>query len=369
MPLPQLVMFLGGMGGSPVEEEFASALGEDALDTLERVLDSGGVDGAILATDRPQIAQHFSSEVRVDVDDGPFHFGERLAEVVRRHGLERLIYLGAGSGTLMANDDFFSLGHYLGMAWNTVLTNNRYSSDFAAFVPGQALFRIPLPTKDNVLPRVLHDSAGLTLQELPRSTANQFNIDTPSDLAVLKLTGHVGPRLHEWLGKTKIDISVYEACLGLLTSPRAQILVAGRVGSQVWQYLEKEAACKVRLVSEERGLRAEGREDGKARSLLGYHLKHVGCERFFKELAEMADGAFIDTRILLAHLALQPSRADRFLSDLGRYDEISDPFLHEFTEEAVKAPIPVLLGGHSLVAGGLMALTEIAWREVGEPPP
>ncbi|MGA2285354.1 MAG: hypothetical protein ABSG55_03685, partial [Dehalococcoidia bacterium] len=159
MPLPQLVMFFGGMGGSPVEDEFGRALGEDTLDTLERVLDSGGVDGAILATDTPQIAQHFSSEVRVDVDEGPFHFGQRLAQIVRRHELERLIYLGAGSGTLMANDDFFSLGHYLGMAWNMVLTNNRYSSDFAAFVPGKALFQIPLPSKDNVLPRVLHDAA------------------------------------------------------------------------------------------------------------------------------------------------------------------------------------------------------------------
>ncbi len=368
MPLPQLVMFFGGMGGSPVEDEFACALGEDTLDTLERVLDSGGVDGAILATDTPQIASHFSSEVRVDVDDGPFHFGQRLAQVVRRHELERLIYLGAGSSTLMANDDFFSLGHYLGMAWNMVLTNNRYSSDFAAFVPGKALFQIPLPSKDNVLPRVLHDSAGLTLQELPRTTANQFNIDTPSDLAILKLTGHAGPRLSQWFESAEIDVSRYETCLRLLTNPKAQILVAGRVGSQVWQYLEKETACKVRLFSEERGLRAEGREDGKARSLLGFHVERVGSERFFAELAEMADAAFIDTRVLLAHLSKRPSRADRFLSDLGRYEEVTDPFLREFTESAVRARIPVLLGGHSLVAGDLMALTELAWRDIAESP-
>ncbi|MGA2286610.1 MAG: hypothetical protein ABSG55_10125, partial [Dehalococcoidia bacterium] len=202
----------------------------------------------------------------------------------------------------------------------------------------------------------------------PRSAANQFNIDTPSDLAILKLIGHAGPRLSRWLDDAEVDVSGYEACLRLLTSPTAQILVAGRVGSQVWQYLEKETACKVRLVSEERGLRAEGREDGKARSLLGFHLQQVGSERFFAELAEMADGAFIDTRVLLAHLSKRPSRADRFLSDLGRYEEIDDPFLREFTESAVKARIPILLGGHSLVAGGLMALTQLAWRDVAEPP-
>ncbi|HUS82496.1 MAG TPA: hypothetical protein VM013_04475 [Dehalococcoidia bacterium] len=370
MPLPQLVMFLGGMGGSPVEDTFAQALAEDMLDTMERVLESGGVDGAFLATDNPQIGSRCSADVRVDGDGdgdgGPFHFGRRLTEIIRRHELERLLYLGAGSATLMKGDDFFSLGHYLGMAWNMVLTNNRYSADFAAFVPGKALLQVQPPAKDNLLPRVLHDEADLSLQELPRSTATQFNIDTPSDLAILKLVGQAGPRLTAWLDTAELDVSKYEACLDLLTDANAQVLVAGRVGSQVWQYLDKETACRVRLFSEERGMRAEGRELGKARSLLAYHLLEVGCERFFSEIAEVVDAAFIDTRVIFAHLARSLSRHDRFLSDIGRYQEIEDPFLREFTETAMKAPIPILLGGHSIVAGGLMALTERAWKDKPE---
>jgi len=368
MPLPQLVMFLGGMGGSPVEDAFAQALAEDTLDTMERVLESGGVDGAILATDDPQIGARCPGEVRVDRDGGSFHFGKRLAEVIRQHELERLIYLGAGSATLMAGDDFFSLGHYLGMAWNMVLTNNRYSADFAGFVPGRALLQVQPPAKDNLLPRVLHDEAALSLQELPRSMATQFNIDTPSDLTILKLVGHAGPRLTAWLDAADLDSSRYQACLDLLTDANAHVLVAGRVGSQAWQYLEKETACRVRLFSEERGMRAEGREQGKARSLLAYHLQEVGCERFFSELAEMVDAAVIDTRVIFAHLSRNLSRSDRFLSDVGRYTEIQDPFLREFTEAAVRASIPVLLGGHSLVAGGLMALTELAWKDAPEAP-
>jgi hypothetical protein len=136
------------------------------------------------------------------------------------------------------------------------------------------------------------------------------------------------------------------------------------VGSQIWQYLEKETACRVRVFSEERGLQAVGRERVRqARSLLGYHLQEVGYERFFEELADMADFALIDSRVILAHLNAAPSRSDRFLSDLGQYDQIADPFLREFTEAAAKAPIPVILGGHSLVAGGVMALIEKAWRD------
>ena len=111
-------------------------------------------------------------------------------------------------------------------------------------------------------------------------------------------------------------------------------------------------------------MRAAGRdESGRARSLLAFHVREVGCARFFAELAELADVACLDTRPLLAHLGVRASRADRFWSDLGCPDRIEEPFLREFTEAAQQASLPVLLGGHSLVAGGLMLLTEAAWRE------
>jgi hypothetical protein len=160
-----------------------------------------------------------------------------------------------------------------------------------------------------------------------------------------------------------LDLAPYRRCLPLLTDPSAEVLVAGRVGSQVWQYLERETACRVRVFSEERGMEAAAGERGAPRSLLAYHLQAVGLVRFFEELATLGGAAFIDTRVLLAHLGLRPSRADRFRSDLGRAHEIEDGFLRGFTEAAARAAIPVLLGGHSLVSGGLMALIEVAWRE------
>jgi hypothetical protein len=42
---------------------------------------------------------------------------------------------------------------------------------------------------------------------------------------------------------------------------------------------------------------------------------------------------------------------------------ISDPWLREFTEAAIEAPIPVVLGGSSLVTSGVQLLSEAAWRE------
>lgn len=111
-------------------------------------------------------------------------------------------------------------------------------------------------------------------------------------------------------------------------------------------------------------MQAAGRDaSGAARSLLAFHLREVGSARFFAELAELSDVACIDTRPLLSHLGVQASRADRFWSDLGCPERIEHPFLRELTQAAQDAPLPVILGGHSLVSGGLMLLTEAAWRE------
>jgi hypothetical protein len=96
--------------------------------------------------------------------------------------------------------------------------------------------------------------------------------------------------------------------------------------------------------------------------LLAYHVQSVGTQRFFSELATMAQAAFIDTRPLFAHLGLDPSRPDRFLSDAMTPDGISDPFIQELTQAALDAPIPVVLGGATLVGSGVQLLSEAAWR-------
>jgi hypothetical protein len=80
-------------------------------------------------------------------------------------------------------------------------------------------------------------------------------------------------------------------------------------------------------------------------------------------MALLGDALVLDTRVIEAHLGLTPSREDRFQSDLLNPSAITDDFLARFTEGAKNAPRPVLLGGHSLVAGGLMALNDAAWLE------
>jgi hypothetical protein len=181
---------------------------------------------------------------------------------------------------------------------------------------------------------------------------------------LLTLAAHPGAGRHTraCLEAMELDTSAIDDALPLLLDRDATILVAGRVSSATWHYVERETACSTRVLSEERGMRASGRQArGEVRSLLGYHLDAVGLERFFDELATMGQAIFVDSRVLFAHRGLWPSAADRFHSDLRQPEEIGDPFVQALTKAAMDAAVPVIMGGHSLVAGGMYALIEAAW--------
>ena len=106
-------------------------------------------------------------------------------------------------------------------------------------------------------------------------------------------------------------------------------------------------------------MRASGRQErGEVRSLLADYLDIVGVEDFFQTLSELTNAVLLDNRVILASRALWPSTLDRFNSDLYRWEDVEEPFLRRLTRAAAEAPIPVLMGGHSVVAGGLIALTE-----------
>ena len=361
---PVLIVFLGGMGGAPIENQLADALTESALDLLDAAIATDAFERAILVTGNDAVSARVPVGVTVDRDSEPFQFGNRLASLIRAEKIERPVYVGAGGVPLMSGTDLAAIANHLRREQNIVISNNYFSADMVAFTPGSAIEQVDAARSDNYLPRLLHGQAGLESRPLPRSPETQFNIDSPADLAILKVTGGGGPKLAKFVDAFDVDTEPYRRLSRCLVDAEAELLLAGRVGSQVWPYLESETACRLRVYSEERGMRAADRDiSGKARSLLAFHLREVGCQRFFAELGELADAACIDTRPMLSHLGVAASRADRFWSDLGRPDEIEDAFLKEFTQAANDAPIPVLLGGHSLIAGGLMLLNEAAWRE------
>jgi 2-phospho-L-lactate guanylyltransferase (CobY/MobA/RfbA family) len=369
---PTLIVFTGGMRGTPVERLVGEARDAAALDTVERGLASGAFAGVLLIADEQRVAAEAPPGVAVEIDAEEFDFGERLRRAVAEHRIERPFYVGGGSIPLLDAAGLATLAERLATQDQLVLSNNYYSADIVGWVPGSAIEQLPAIPSDNSLPQLLHREAGLPSEAMERSIASQFDIDTPSDLAVLKLYGASGPRLRAFLDRAPLDLSRYERAMAFFLEP-AMVLIAGRVGSAVWQYLEHETACRIRLFSEERGMQADGRErSGQVRSILGLYLEQTDFDGLFRALAELGDAVFLDTRVLLAHAQVFPSRPDRFLSDLGRWQEIEDPFLRELTRAAAEATVPVVLGGHSLVSGGIMALVQAAWdihdRENGPNP-
>ncbi len=368
---PALLMFCGGMSGSPTEEAFAAALRECALDTLEAAAASGAFAKLLLvadATSANALAGRLPRDVEVDLDrpGEAFHFGRRLSEVVTRHALERPVYVGCGL-PLIKGDELAVVAAELMRCEKAVVANNFFSADLIGFVPGSVVERVTLPDNDRIVPRLLRDEGGLENRSLARTIANQFDLDTPGDLAILAYAGGAGPNLQRLLDATDIDRERLDRASRLFTDRDAEVVVAGRVGTQTWQYLESETACRVRMFAEERGLQAAGRDvNGEARSLLAFHLQSVGMRRFFEELAQLGQAAFIDTRPLFAHMGLKPSRPDRFLSDAMQPEGIEDAWVREFTAAACEAPIPVVLGGSSLVASGVQLLSEAAWRKHDE---
>ncbi len=365
---PVLVLFCGGMGGSAIEDAFGQALRECALDTLQEAEASGAFERLILVADEASARalegrMPAGTVVDVDVPGTPWHFGRRLSEVVLRYELERPVYVGSGL-PLVKRDELSALAKGVAEAEKAVVSNNFFSADMLGFVPGSVVSHVALPDNDRILPRLLRDEAGLENRALKRSIENQFDIDTPGDLAMLAYSGKAGPNLQRYIEAAGIDTSRLQRASTLFTDRDAEVVVMGRVGTPTWQYLEAETACRVRMFAEERGLQAAGRDiNGEARSLVAFHMQAVGMERFFRELAELGQAAFIDTRPLFAHMGLKPSRPDRFLSDAMTPEGIEDAWVRELTQAACEAPIPVVLGGASLVAAGVQLLSEAAWAE------
>ena len=141
--------------------------------------------------------------------------------------------------------------------------------------------------------------------------------------------------------------------------PGAELLVAGRLSSDTLRWLERGTASRTRALVEERGLRS-GPRPGQRHpgSSLGLLLERDGPSSLGAHLGRLGEAAVLDTRVLLAHHlggdeSGWPSSEDRFASDLLLHERIVDPWLRELTSAAATAPIPVLLGGHTLVGPGL----------------
>lgn len=356
------VMFIRGRTpGPPWLQRMDDILVAAARDTLSRT--AGLFDRIIVATpDREwgDSLRELDVELDFDAPGASFHFGQRLAGLVERRHLDRIVYSGAASAPLMQRDDWAAVAQDIRESGATVIANNIHSTDWAAIAPAKAVVELADRLHaDSALGWILSREGGLAPRLWPRSPASLLDIDTPLDALIAARHSGAGAGLREAVAGSGWSYRRIDAARSVMRTPDRRLTLIGRVPSWTMSLLEQKTECWVRVFSEERGMRASGRmAAGGVRSLVADHLDAVGAQRFFAGIAAMADAALIDSRVILAARNLWPDDSDRFASDLMRVEAIGEPFLREFTRAAADCPIPILLGGHALVTAGLWALLE-----------
>jgi CTP:molybdopterin cytidylyltransferase MocA len=310
-------------------------------------------------------------------------FGERLAFGIagaagaghgHGHGVGGLVVLGSGSIPLATAADLRRFVEVAAGPGGHALANNRYSADVVAISRVADLAGLPPLPADNALPRWLEERAGVAVTDLRSRWRLGVDIDTPLDLMVLR-----DPAAGALHATAPLFGERLEALTDVLSNRRAELLVAGRVSATALTWLQRGVACRVRALVEERGLKAASplaqsgatADSRPPRSVLGELLDRDGPESLALTVSRLADAAVIDSRVLMAHRfgpseSSWPAAEDRFASDLLLPAAIANPWLRSLTASAASAespvafPAPILLGGHTLVNGGLRLLAQRA---------
>jgi hypothetical protein len=360
-------LFIGAEGESALEQWTLGGRVAAAADSLAHLLRLPGLDRVVVATNLPHLpAEHPEWSVTWDLDpsEAPFHFGTRLAALTAAFPADLHVCFGAGCAPLLEEATLAAAVAEVRAArepW--AVTNNPLSSDWIIFNCPEAVQARPERLgRDNMLGPVLRREAGVTVRGLPVSAAARADVDTPADLAALSQHPRLGPALSAYLRAQPPPPGLqarWAAASRTLHTPEARVTLIGRVAASIWGEVERRTQSWVRVFSEERGMTSSGRlAAGQVRSVVAAHLLAAGPAAFYAELAEAADVVFFDTRVALAHSGLWPPAADRYAADAGQPDLIQDAFLRALTAAAAAASIPIVLGGHGVVTGDLLALLE-----------
>jgi hypothetical protein len=305
-------------------------------------------------------------------DDTPF--GTRLRRLVGELRPAGLVVLGAGALPLATSADRRAFVTVAAGTAPAALANQRYSADAVALAcAGEVLAGVPDLGSDNALPRWLAEVARVPVTDLSRRRRLAMDIDSPLDLLLLDGARGAPPVSLPSVADAAPTRARLAALRTIARDPSAELLVAGRTSAADLRWLERETRSRTRALVEERGLRtaSAGAQLGHPnhrppRSLLGVLLDADGPGSIGRHAAALADGAMIDTRVLLAHRLGPDERAwpraeDRYASDLLLADRVRDPWLRALTASAAGAAIPIQLGGHALVGPGV----RLALRRTG----
>ncbi len=360
------VIFEGGNPQTQIEKDLVILRRAMVLDNLEKFKKAEEIDKIIVATNYANFRDELkdNSEVIVEFDQGEFNLGKRLSEIIQKHNLDGVFYLGGAAGPLITVDEINNFSKEVKNTPEIVMTNNVQSSDMIVFAPGEAINKIRVfPVKDNPLGNLLRDT-GLKKVLMPHSTGIHFDIDTPTDMLVLSLNPRIGKHVKQAFKELNYNADHLIRAKHYLALPYADVVMSGRIGSPVITQVNTEIRCRLRVYSEERGMKYLKREEKElVNSLIAKMIDLMGMKEFFNYISTLAHVMFMDTRIIFAHNNLHLIENDRFYADLLLPERVENPYAKKLTEEIINAKIPIVPGGHSLIAGGMWSLIETLHHE------
>jgi hypothetical protein len=343
----------GGPRADGPSRGLARVRAANVLDLVERFSAMAPSGQVAVYTSYPELAHGAAAlgAAVVRTPAGGFHFGRTLQDAVRRFRPAALLALGGGACPLFSPDDFAFTYRTLRADERVVVANAPGSADMVACNHPLGLLWSELPPIDNSLPRALR-ALGYHRFLIPNAGRLHFDLDTPTDAVLLRALGPEGPRLAAALAELPWRLPALEAAMGrLAAAPRPHVGLVGRVPSDLLTHLDMTARWRTHVLSEERGMKAQGVAGREAGGLVAA----LGPERLLEAAAGVCDVLFFDTRPLAQ--AWGAEAADRFYSDLGMVDRVGHPRLRALTRAAAGSPIPVVLGGHCLVSGGVWLLS------------
>ena len=369
-----------GLVPQPVTVLILAPAAAHAAGRLETHLDA--IRGALAVRHAARFAATGADAVVVHrelPDDTPF--GTRVRRLVADHGWGGIVVLGAGSLPLATDDDRRAFVEAARASEPAALANNAFSGDAVAIACATDALRA-LPDElasDNVLPRWLAEVGRVPVRDLHGRRDLAFDVDTPLDVLLLATSDRAGavdldilPSLPD--GDVAAVRERLVALRAVARDPAAELLVAGRIAGADLRAIEHGSRARTRVLIEERGLRTASLAAQRGspnrrppRSLLARLLERDGPAHLGELVADHADGALVDTRVLLATRtgadeAGWPSAEDRFASDLLRPELVVDPWLRDLTEAAADAPVPILLGSHTVVGPGAVLALGLPFR-------
>lgn len=245
--------------------------------------------------------------------------------------------------------------------------NRLFSCDWVGVPDGRMFRSVDRERVDNRFAQLVRDRNDVDVRSFARSARSLLDVDTPADLVVLKTAARAGSlemgpaTMRELASQRELDeqvrvaIKVFET----FTQRGKELFVCGRVSGSDWAVVDRDTSCRVRVLSEERGLRTKGRP---ARSLLAELYERVGIQQFVSFVGGLGDAMIWDIRPFLSHLGWDGSQRERFNADMGMWMNLEHEGLRELILNLYDSQ--VLIGGHSLVSGGLLAGIDAAWSRL-----